>query len=130
MRAAGTLVLLRLSLRLLPGDRVAGLLGIPLMLSEDAAAPPATSDTIAGRRRSQIRMLDLLLRHRPSRSRCLERSLAVAVTLRDSQPCLRIGVAREEGRVLGHAWVEAGGRSYLADPAFLPLGSSPGRRSA
>lgn len=120
------LLIVRVGLRILPADRLACLLGVPLAISEAAPAPPASLQAISPNRRREIRMLDSVVRRRPSRSRCLENSLAIGLILHGAGPRLRIGVAREETTVAAHAWVEAGGRSFLADASFLPLGEPPG----
>lgn len=128
VRVAATLMLVRAGLAAMPADRLARLLGVPLDFSDREAAPPAARDSVPAGRRRQIHMLDALLSHRPFRSpvRCLEQSLTVAVILRPAAPRLRIGVARDGHNVMAHAWVEAAGRSFLAQPAFVPLAASAG----
>jgi hypothetical protein len=71
--------------------------------------------------------VDAVSRHRPGHGTCLTRALVLEAVLRrggaDAQ--LRLGVVRgEDGRVTGHAWVEAGGRVIgETDPPrrYVPL---------
>lgn len=124
LRAAAAVAIVRAGLHVLPADRLARLLGLPLLLAEQGAAIPASWEDVPVRRRAELRMLGRVLRRRPPRSAspCLQQSLALGLLLRSSRPRLRIGVARDAEGVRAHAWLEAGGRSYFADPLFLPLG--------
>ncbi len=116
-------------LRLLPADRVGRLLGVPLLRSSRAVARPASLATVPVARHPELRMLGLVLAHRPFRSgsACLRESLGLGLLLRRWQPQLRLGVAREGPSLRAHVWVEADGYSFLADAAFLPLGGHGGR---
>lgn len=123
LRAAGTLLLVGMGLRLMQGDRLARLLGIRICLSEPSNCPRMPAE--AGRQRisEDVRFLHALLSRHPFRSSssCLRDSLSVAYLLRSTDPCLHLGVASRNGRVNAHAWVETGGGAYFSDPAFLPL---------
>ena len=79
------------------------------------------------RARRYARFIDLAARHHPLRARCLHRSLALQGWLRrEGLPStLRIGVRREGGAMLAHAWVELAGQVVNDRPAavaaFTPL---------
>jgi hypothetical protein len=123
VRAASAILMARVGLRLLPAHRLARLVGAPMLFSDADAAPPAQGEAVPVDRRPEMRMLAALLRHRtfPSRSPCLLQSLSISMLLRRLEPRLRIGVASKDGALRAHAWVEANGHSFLADPSFAPL---------
>jgi hypothetical protein len=57
-------------------------------------------------------LVDRVAEALPGRQNCLIRSLTLAWLLRDSglQPLLRLGVRRDDGVLLFHAWIELDGR--------------------
>jgi Transglutaminase-like superfamily len=124
MRVLGVVFLVQTGLRVLPADRLARLLGVPLQLSDADAAPPAGAGVISDYRRPELRMLGPVLARLPFRRRssCLTESLSTGFFLRHMQPRLRLGVGRAGEAVLAHAWVEAANHSFFADAAFRPLG--------
>jgi Transglutaminase-like superfamily len=76
--------------------------------------------------RPEIDRLDLarrLIRRWPTEATCLRRSLLAGHVLRRRHPILRIGVAKVNGRVAAHAWLEIEG--VCLDPSgaaqFEPL---------
>ena len=55
---------------------------------------------------------------RVPRATCLTQALAASVLLRrhGHEATLRLGVARVEGGLSAHAWVESGGRTVIGEP--------------
>lgn len=119
----GALLTVWLGLKVLPADRLARIMRVPMVLCDEEAAVPADWRDLSPAHRAKLRVLAALLRRRPFRSgsRCLQESLTIGILFRRDEPRIRLGVAREGDALRAHAWVEAGGRSFLADPAFVPL---------
>lgn len=71
--------------------------------------------------------VDLWARNWPGMSGCLPRALVLGHALRSHGAVVRIGVARDAGKVAAHAWVDVGGISLEGPPvedaprAFVPL---------
>jgi hypothetical protein len=132
VRAASAILVARVGLQVLPAHRLARLVGAPLLFSDADAPPPARREAVPVDRRPEMRMLAALLRHRtfPSRSPCLLEALSISMLLRRLEPRLRIGVANKDGALRAHAWVEANGHSFLADPSFAPLYSHEAKPSS
>lgn len=96
---------------LVPLPRLASLLGIALI---DPDHPnDELRQTSSSRDRGMIakraRIVDLLYRQWPRKRSCLRRALVLGYRIRKSRPTLLIGVAREEGGIRAHAWIEVGG---------------------
>lgn len=74
--------------------------------TEPCAAPGETAGRIA-------RLVGIAANHGPYRATCLRQSLALWWLLRRRGVAaeLRIGVRKEEGELLAHAWVECGGQA-------------------
>jgi hypothetical protein len=77
---------------------------------ESSAQTDQSSQTLQPHRLSTLvdRVADAL----PGRQNCLIRSLTLAWLLRDGglQPLLRLGVRRDDGVLLFHAWIELDGQ--------------------
>ena len=113
-------VLIELGIRSVRLPRLAGWLGVRLH-----GEPTAASGWRAtAKQRRRRRIIEMLARHWPVRdaeSWCLRRSLLLGWVLRDRSPLLRIGVARRDGDVTAHAWLELEGGQIGADGVHQPL---------
>jgi len=127
VRVVGAISAIRLGLLILPGDRLAQLVGTPLVLSDEQPCEAGGWEEISAERRPEMKAFTRILVRRysrASRQRCLEDSLVIGILLRAFGPRLRLGVVRIEGRLKAHAWIEIQGHSLLADAAFLSLGET------
>lgn len=81
------------------------------------AAPSALPDS-AGLSQRELERLETawrMLRHRPFNGTCLRRAIVGGYFLRNHDPVLRIGVAKADGVVAAHAWIEVSGVSLDPD---------------
>lgn len=105
--------------RLVSLPKLASFLGIRVN------APETTMIAEEGRiSRAQERAVsvDRVYRRWPRKGACLRRSLVLSWRLKDLDPVLMIGVARRNGEVRAHAWVEVDGRPVgREDGDFAPL---------
>jgi hypothetical protein len=126
--AGATALIVEAGLRTMPLPRLARLLGAPLDVSE-LTAPAGRPELGPGELRRERAALRVL-RHWPWGDTCLRRALVVGGRLRRLHPVLRVGVAKMDGRVCAHAWLEIDGASL--DPSgaatFLPLRGTEGLR--
>ncbi len=110
------LSVIEIGLRVASLPRLVRLLGITWS-PHDPDAHPSVEDiadqlgTSMGRR---VRVAFAAVRRWPFGDTCLRRSLLLGHRLRHLDPVLRIGVARSEGELAAHAWLEVGG--YSLDP--------------
>ena len=66
--------------------------------------------------------VDRLYRAWPRRASCLRRALVLGFYVRGARPTMRIGVAKENGTVTAHAWIEVNGRVIGDDTGdYAPL---------
>lgn len=78
----------------------------------DGTAAPVGTAVDAGLTRREREKLDTawrLLRQPPFNGTCLRRAIVGGYFLRDRDPVVRIGVAKTDGVVSAHAWVEVSG---------------------
>ena len=77
------------------------------------ATPTEPCDTPGETARRVARVVSIAANHGPYRATCLRQSLALWWLLRRRGIAaeVRIGVRKEEGELLAHAWVEHGGRA-------------------
>ena len=123
LRALPVLLRIESGLRREPLPRLAARLGVHV------ATGPGRAPALGGLDLSPREALDVdaarrLVRWWPAPARCLRRSLLVGHALRARRPELRIGVARHDGRVHAHAWIEVGGVALQATEGgvdFRPL---------
>lgn len=100
-------------LRLAPLPRLAGLLGAPLAVDvPDPAVHARLRLSPSDRRR--VRAARRVLRHWPFGDTCLRQALVMGRLVRHLHPTLRVGVARIDGEVRAHAWLDIDGA--LLDP--------------
>ena len=77
-------------------------------------------------------LLGVARRHSPIRATCLTEALVLARLLRAEgvEATVRIGVARQQGRLRAHAWVEHGGQAVVDSrelTSYAPLGAASAR---
>jgi hypothetical protein len=86
---------------------------------DGTAAPvgPLSATSLTAREREKLDTAWRLLRQPPFNSTCLRRALVGAYFLRGHDPLLRIGVAKTEGAVSAHAWIEIDGIGLDPDGA-------------
>jgi hypothetical protein len=118
-------------LRLRPADRAAVLRLLPVALRVEAGLRFGTVPRLAKRlgismdervgtpawggvplspaERRGVDAARRIVRRWPVEARCLRRSLLVGHVLRGRRPALRLGVAKHDGRVHAHAWIEVDG---------------------
>ena len=120
-------------LRVLSLPRLATAVGAPLR-SQAVVSPGDRRSLRLGRRgRRQARAVRRVMRRWPFGDTCLRHALVAGHRLRRLRPELVVGVARIEGVVKAHAWLEIDSGVY--DPlgaaqAYLPLGSHPRTEAA
>jgi hypothetical protein len=93
----------------------------------DAALPPRTEPPGPQAIARLARLGALIDRVTPGRSTCFTRSVTIRAALVGAavDARVRIGIARSEGQVRSHAWVEAAGVRFGYDPTFLPIDGEP-----
>ncbi|KQX62901.1 lasso peptide biosynthesis B2 protein [Angustibacter sp. Root456] len=106
-------------LRVASLPRLARWLGVPLA-DDDGGAAPLRAARLGPRAERQWRALQRVSRHWPTSSTgpCLRWALVGGQRLRRLEPRLRLGVAKIDGAVRAHAWLEVG------DRCLDPLGAS------
>lgn len=115
-----SLLLVDIALRWFPLPRVQRLLSMLLRL-----APPPRSSTIADT--ELARLVDIAARHHVLPVRCLQRAVVLQGFLvrQGLDAELRIGVRKQQGQMLAHAWLERAGIPVAESPEiaalFLPL---------
>lgn len=83
-----------------------------LQLAMDGVKAPVGAAAAAGLTERELEQLDTawrVLRWGPFNGTCLRRAVVGGYFLRRRRPLLRIGVAKAQGAVAAHAWVEVGG---------------------
>ena len=103
MRAWCHLLLVDTALRFLPVTRL-----LPRAVGPIPRSTSLTIDRISW-------LLDVARRHCPVRSTCLKEALVLVRLLRAEgfDATMKIGVARRDGRLRAHAWIEHDGRIVL-----------------
>ena len=113
-------------LRTLSLPRMARLVGAPLRSTESPTAPQVRGARLGTRGRRQARAVQRVMRHWPFGDTCLRHALVAGHRLRRFDPELVVGVAKIDGEIRAHAWLEFD--TGLYDPLhaaqdYLPLGS-------
>jgi len=104
-----------------PLDETAKRFGV--RLSFDPPTRVAEDVVFDEREAADIRLALRVISHRPFNGTCLRRALIMGDILRDRDPLLRVGVAKDAGRVQAHAWVEIDGIALdpMADREYTAL---------
>lgn len=124
-QVTAALVFVEVAVRTVPLRRLAGWLGVTLLVSTDEGGElsglPAAGFALEELRKA--RLARKLVAHWPfGHGPCLRESLVLGHVLRHHQPALRLGVARDGEAITAHAWLEVGGVSLEADRGFFSLG--------
>ncbi|CAB4580273.1 MAG: lasso peptide biosynthesis B2 protein [Actinobacteria bacterium] len=110
------------AVRLVPLPRAARLFRVALA---DHTPPSSARPALPGWAVSRWRVVQRVMRHWPGGGACLRQSLVAGSRLRRLHPTMRLGVARADGRIRAHAWLEVAGWSLdpsAGDYGVLPLG--------
>lgn len=105
-------VVVEVGVRTRPLPDLARHLGVPL--STDPLPPATTPARASARTVHQVRLVGRVMRHWPGGDTCLRHCLVLGSRLRRHDPVLRVGVARFDGVVKAHAWLDLDGR--VLDP--------------
>ena len=108
--ALGAAVVTEVGLRVTTLPRLARAVGSPLDTGAPTAPPPGRG-SLRDRDRRRLAAARRVSRHWPFGDSCLRVSLVSGFMVRDLDPVLRVGVARLDGEVKAHAWLEIDGRS-------------------
>ena len=102
-----------IGLRVTTLPRLASWLGAPMRLDSETSVMPssAAAARLSPAERRRLRSAWRVLRHWPFGDTCLRRALVGGHVLRRRGPALRVGVARIDGRIQAHAWLEIDGVS-------------------
>lgn len=107
---AGCASLIEVGLRVLPLPRLCGAVGI--QLATDERQPTGSRETGLTRRElRQIALARRIMQLWPWGDTCLRVALVSGRLLRVRRPLLCVGVARVDGTVRAHAWLEVNGVS-------------------
>jgi hypothetical protein len=92
-------------------------------LSFDPPASFATEASLSEREKANLGVALAVLRKSSLNGTCLRRALVMSDILRDRTPILRVGVAKADGAVMAHAWIEVDGYAFdpMDDRDFIPL---------
>ena len=113
-------------LRTLPLPRMARLVGAPLRSTASPTGTQVRGARLGTRGRRQTRAVERVMRHWPFGDTCLRHALVAGHRLRRFDPELVVGVAKVDGDIRAHAWLEFDTGRY--DPLhaaqdYLPLRS-------
>ncbi|CAM3430093.1 lasso peptide biosynthesis B2 protein [Occultella aeris] len=120
-------IVAELGLRTAGLPRLARAFGTPLRTEEPTraeSAHPAGPPVLDDRARRQVRATRRVMRHWPFGDTCLRQALISGALLRRLGPELLVGVAKIDGQVRAHAWLEINGG--ILDPlgaasSYTPL---------
>ena len=90
-------------------------LGVPLLAGQTPSATEPFVERLTADERRSLRAAARVLRRWPWEDTCLRRALATGHVLRHRSPSLRVGVAKIDGTVKAHAWLEIDGRTLDPD---------------
>lgn len=120
------------ALRRRPLPAIAQVFGVPLDTGSGMPATEPFAERLTAAERRSLRAARRVLRHWPWDDTCLRRALATGHVLRHRRPTLRVGVAKTDGEVRAHAWLEIGGRTLdpEAPTSYLSLIDPRGKEVA
>ncbi|HEX3002842.1 MAG TPA: lasso peptide biosynthesis B2 protein [Angustibacter sp.] len=119
-------LVVEVGLRLSRLPTLARRLGVPLA-AEPADAPARRAIRLDARAQREWRAVGRVMRHwRGDTGTCLRTALVGGFVLRRLGPRLRLGVAKVDGRVQAHAWLEIGDRTLdpVGASAFATLATT------
>jgi hypothetical protein len=118
LAALAVAVAMEIGLRVLRLPRLSRLMGAPLADDSVMTEPNQMAGPMSEGTRRRLDAVDRVMRHWPFGDTCLRHSLVTGHRLRALHPLLRVGVAKIDGVVKAHAWLEIDGRP------LDPLGAS------
>ena len=99
-----------IAVKLVPIQRLTRFLGIALVDDGDRVDHVPRRRSIcpldAAGVDARTRLVDQLYRSWPRKNSCLRRALVLGFRIRGANPVLLIGVAKEDGKIRAHAWIE------------------------
>lgn len=118
-------VLVEVGVRAVPLPRLGAWLGVPLDVRPTSPASRSSpSPPFSHREERLVRTCLRVMRDWPfGEGSCLRQSLLLGHLLRRRRPSLRIGVGRDLGDVVAHAWLEVSGTT-IGDRGLAPLGGT------
>lgn len=120
-------LVVEVGLRTLRLPDLAGLLGVPLNTDAPREVDDAEPVVVPRWARRRLAASHRALKHWPFGNTCLRTALVGGSLVRGLDPCLRIGVAKHDGEIKAHAWLEVQGRSL--DPGSADFALVEGVRS-
>lgn len=102
--------LMEVGLRSVRLPRLSRWMGVPLA-DDSVVVEPGPVATASARTTRRLNAADRVMRHWPFDDTCLRRALVTGQRLHDLHPLLRVGVAKVDGVVKAHAWLEIDGRT-------------------
>jgi hypothetical protein len=115
LRVARSALLVEAGLRTQPLDELARALGIELTNDDRARDAAGRTGDVSAQVRWTFEATDRVLGFLPGRATCLRRALIAGHLLRKHRPAIRIGSARQNGKLAFHAWLEFDGK-VASDP--------------
>ncbi|WP_165962776.1 lasso peptide biosynthesis B2 protein [Occultella glacieicola] len=119
-------VVAELGLRTAGLPRLARMFGTPLRTDDSTPAQPdhpSGAPVLDDRARRQVRSSRRVMRHWPFGDTCLRQALISGALLRRLGPELLVGVAKIDGQVRAHAWLEINGG--ILDPLGAAASYTP-----
>lgn len=101
---------LEIAIRTVRLPMLARWVGVDLVLDGSVGTPRLPSP-LSAEEEDLVDLAYRVLAHRPFDGTCLRRALLAGRLLRHRSPVLRLGVAKSDGAVLAHAWLEIDGVS-------------------
>jgi hypothetical protein len=124
LQLAALAPLVELAVRFVSLPRLGRIAGVRLLEDARAEMRPVGGPAHEEAERRAV-LIDRFYRRWPLKGSCLRRSLVLGYKVRDLDPILKIGVAREDRQVRAHAWIEVAGLSVgREDGEYAPLRSS------
>lgn len=99
------------AVRTVPLPMLSSVYGVSFGLVGPAAAGAPSLEDLPAWAVRRLRVVVRVMRRWPVQGECLRHALVAGQRVRALHPELRLGVAREEGAVIAHAWLVIGGKS-------------------
>jgi hypothetical protein len=115
--ALGVLAAVELGLRVARLPSLSAALGVPLLTTPESPSHWVDGDQLPMWARRRLAATRRATRRWPFGDTCLREALVAGCLIRRLDPSLRIGVAKVDGQVKAHAWIEIQGRAL--DPGAL-----------
>lgn len=122
--AAGAAVVVEAGLRSAGLPRLSRVVGVPLRPSDAVGTPAAPWLPLSPSERRRVRATRRVMRHWPFGDTCLRQALVSGTLLRGRSPRLVVGVAKIDGQIRAHAWLDIDGQvldPLVAASSYRPL---------